>query len=96
MTAKVITACGEISGIQRENHVEFRGIPYAEQPIGVSRFKAPQPLLPDEEPMAAETFGDACQQEEVSMFGISQMSEDCLYLNIWTPDCDNRKRPVMV
>lgn len=96
MTAKVITACGEISGIQRENHVEFRGIPYAEQPIGVSRFKAPQPLLPDDEPMAAETFGDACQQEEVSMFGISQMSEDCLYLNIWTPDCDNRKRPVMV
>jgi para-nitrobenzyl esterase len=96
MTASVITAGGEISGIQREDHVEFRGIPYAEQPIGVGRFKAPEPLLPDDEPRLADRFADACPQEEVSIFGISQMSEDCLYLNIWTPDCDNKKRPVMV
>lgn len=95
MPITVITACGEITGIPREDHVEFRGIPYAEQPIGAARFKAPQPLLPDG-PQQANRFGDACPQEEVSLFGISQMSEDCLYLNIWTPDCDNKKRPVMV
>ena len=96
MTVSVTTPCGEIIGLQREDHVEFRGIPYAEQPIGVSRFKAPEPLMPSEDPVNAERFSDACPQEEVSMFGISQMSEDCLYLNVWTPACDNRKRPVMV
>ncbi len=96
MTVSVNTHCGEIIGIQREDHVEFRGIPYAEQPIGVQRFKAPEPLLPNEDPIKAERFSDACPQEEVSMFGISQMSEDCLYLNLWTPACDDKKRPVMV
>lgn len=96
MTVTVTTPCGEIIGIQREDHVEFRGIPYAEQPIGVNRFKATQPLLPNDDPVRAERFSDAAPQEEVSMFGISQMSEDCLYLNLWTPACDNKKRPVMV
>ena len=95
MAVTVTTPCGEITGIQRDDHVEFRGIPYAEQPIGVKRFKEPEPLLPDG-PILADHFSDACPQEEVSMFGISQMSEDCLYLNLWTPACDNRKRPVMV
>lgn len=96
MTVSVTTACGEIIGIQRENHVEFRGIPYAEQPIGVQRFKATQPLLPSDDPVRADCFSDAAPQEEIPIFGINQMSEDCLYLNIWTPACDDRKRPVMV
>lgn len=96
MTVSVTTACGEIIGIQRENHVEFRGIPYAEQPIGVQRFKATGALLPSDDPVRADCFSDAAPQEEVSIFGISQMSEDCLYLNIWTPACDGKKRPVMV
>ena len=96
MTVTVTTPCGEISGIQREDHVEFRGIPYAEQPIGVQRFKATETLLCNDDPVHADRFSDAAPQEEVSMFGISQMSEYCLYLNLWTPACDNKKRPVMV
>lgn len=96
MTATVTTAYGEITGIQRADHVEFRGIPFAEQPIGVQRFKATQSLLPGDDPVRAERFADAAPQEELPMFSISQMSEDCLYLNIWTPACDNKNRPVMV
>lgn len=96
MSVSVSTPCGEIVGIQCEGYQEFRGIPYAEQPIGVARFKAPEPLLPFDEPFKAERFGDAAPQENIPFFGIDRCSEDCLYLNIWTPNSDAQKRPVMV
>lgn len=96
MSVRVNTPCGEIIGLQREGYQEFRGIPYAEQPIGVARFKAPEPLLPFDEPFKADRFGDSAPQDKIPLFGITQTSEDCLYLNVWTPGCDDRKRPVMV
>ncbi len=96
MSASVVTPYGEIFGIDHEDCQEFRGIPYAEQPIGVSRFKAPEPLLPFDEPFRADRFSDAAPQEIIDVFGITKTSEDCLYLNIWTPACDDKKRPVMI
>lgn len=93
---KVTTDCGEIIGLQRHGYQEFRGIPYAEPPIGVGRFKPPAPLLPLDEPLQAARFGDAAPQDKIPLFGINHTSEDCLYLNIWTPACDQRQRPVMV
>ncbi|MEE2732447.1 MAG: carboxylesterase/lipase family protein [Pseudomonadota bacterium] len=96
MSVSVYAPCGEIIGLQREGYQEFRGIPYAEQPIGVSRFKAPEPLLPFDEPFKADRFGDSAPQDHIPLFGITQTSEDCLHLNIWTPTCDDKKRPVMV
>ena len=96
MSVRVSTPSGEIIGLQKEGYEEFRGIPYAEQPIGVARFKAPEPLIPFDEPYVAETFKDSAPQEEIPLFGITDTSEDCLYLNIWTPASDNKKRPVMV
>lgn len=96
MSVSVMPPCGEILGIQCDGYQEFRGIPYAEQPIGVARFKAPEPLLPFDDPFKADRFGDAAPQDEIPLFGINQTSEDCLYLNIWTPASDNKKRPVMV
>uniref|UniRef100_A0A914VWW6 Carboxylesterase type B domain-containing protein n=1 Tax=Plectus sambesii TaxID=2011161 RepID=A0A914VWW6_9BILA len=73
----------------------FLGIPYSEPPTGNLRFKAPQRMvnLPGEQPYQANAFGPACAQdtETRSTLNIKQpypwlVNEDCLYLNIFTPD----------
>ncbi len=79
----------------------FRGIAYAQPPVGDLRFKAPVPAAPWEGALDATEFGSACAQvyyEELATpeeFGPTD-DEDCLTLNIWTPGLDDERRPVMV
>ena len=66
----------------------FKGIPYAAPPVGDLRWRAPQPVLPWEGVRKAEDFGPRAMQ--LPLFGDMNfrsdgMSEDCLYLNVWTP-----------
>jgi para-nitrobenzyl esterase len=81
----------------------FLGIPYAAQPVGSLRWRAPQPAPSWKEVRAADHFGPACPQAPSSwlpeMLGIERMptGEACLYLNVWTPDLHPKKRlPVLV
>ncbi len=67
---------------------EFQGIPYAAPPVGALRWKPPQPVQPCSGLRQARHFGPRCMQ--LPLFGdmrfrASGMSEDCLYLNVWTP-----------
>lgn len=82
----------------------FLGIPYAQPPVGQLRFKAPQPVNLWTGVRDANQFGDACAQD-FSVFAMVPIpvepptgsSEDCLFLNVWTPTLDaNAKLPVMV
>jgi len=91
---------GLIIGRDPEVHV-FKGIPYAAPPVGTLRWKPPQPVKPWEGVLECNTFGPVCPQRE-SMYPMyrnkyDKISEDCLYLNIWTSAKDSKTvLPVMV
>ena len=69
----------------------FRGIPFAAPPVGPLRWKAPQPVKAWKGVRKAGEFGPRCMQSPVFSDMIFRdqpdkpMSEDCLYLNVWTP-----------
>ncbi len=70
----------------------FKGIPYAAPPVGDLRWRAPKPAAHWEGTRKADEFGPVCMQG-----GNQKMSEDCLYLNVWTgARTGSEKRPVMV
>ena len=69
----------------------FKGIPYAAPPVGDLRWRAPKPAVHWEGTRKADEFGSVCMQG-----GNQKMSEDCLYLNVWTgAKTASEKRPVM-
>lgn len=79
----------------------FRGIPYAAPPVGPLRWKAPAPAPAWQGVRRAERYGNACIQPEglSAKLGVDvgPMSEDCLYLNVWSPRVESQaKLPVIV
>jgi len=105
-----------IAGRAGDSHpgvASFRGIPFAEPPVGALRWQAPQPLRTRAERLDATKFAAACYQDsynndwyrkvgaafgaEPAAFVDPPFSEDCLYLNVWTPAPGRDARlPVMV
>jgi carboxylesterase type B len=93
------TSLGAFEGEDRGSFVVFKGIPYAEPPEGKRRFRPPEPYAGHRGVRKATEYGPSCPQPPSEMFpqtGPTEQSEDCLYLNIWTPGPDNKARPVMV
>jgi para-nitrobenzyl esterase len=97
-TAKVTG--GEVQGVAKDNVASFKGIPFAAPPVGTSRWKAPQPVIDWSGIKKVEAFAPGCMQEAAmaKMMGAAdKLSEDCLYLNVWTTAKKaNEKLPVMV
>jgi para-nitrobenzyl esterase len=83
----VKTADGHVRGFAEDGVYEFLGIPYAAPPVGSLRWMPPQPVKPWRETRDATKFGNTCPQvTELGAFaGPSSITEDCLYLNVFTP-----------
>jgi para-nitrobenzyl esterase len=85
--SQVRTTAGTVQGEVVEGIGEFKGIPFAEAPVGDLRWKAPQPVRPWEGVRKTVAFGPACMQGPIlaQMGSTAPTSEDCLYVDVWTP-----------
>jgi para-nitrobenzyl esterase len=90
---------GILQGTPEDGLTVYRGIPFAAPPVGGLRWRAPQPAVKWDGVRQAAKFGPSCVQGRgPSPTGQGpEMSEDCLYLNVWTPARSARDRiPVLV
>lgn len=100
----VQTINGQLQGVLEGGVKVWRGIPYAEPPVGELRYQAPQRLQGWNGIRDASQYGPACLQPVDAagsvMFADASKedpSEDCLYLNVWAPEAESSQlRPVMV
>jgi para-nitrobenzyl esterase len=98
-TPAIVTETGAISGVREGGLSVYKGVPFAAPPVGDLRWRAPAPLAPWTGTRSADAFAPACMQDGVSMPGETPpvVSEDCLYLNVWTPVKNAKERlPVIV
>src|SRR6059036_2193410 len=85
---------GQIRGVLSDEHpdiIAFKGVPFAAPPIANLRWRPPAPVVAWNGVRQAATTGPACPQR-----GSMPQSEDCLFLNVWTPRKVAKPLPVMV
>ncbi len=104
VTGGLVSGADEAGGKVRA----FKGIPFAAPPVGELRWREPQPVRPWDGVLIADRFASVCQQPLVprnaimGLFSFDDppecgMSEDCLYLNVWTgARAPEEKLPVIV
>lgn len=83
------TASGPVKGTESDGYYAFRGIPYAQPPVGELRFAAPEPAAAWSAEREATAYGSDCVQSDGSG------AEDCLFVNVFTPKTPG-PHPVMV
>ena len=95
VTHNVTTSHGVVEGLDEQSIAAFRGIPYAQAPIGSLRWQPPRSALAYNGVLKAHRHGPRCMQRT---FGENPpvVSEDCLTLNVWSKELKPAKRPVMV
>jgi para-nitrobenzyl esterase len=91
---------GQLQGVVADGVASFKGIPFAAPPVGDLRWAAPQSAKGWTGIKKADAYAPGCMQDPgmSKMMGASvNVSEDCLYLNLWTAaKTAGEKRPVMV
>lgn len=96
----VQTSSGPVRGVVHDTVTVFRGLPYAEAPVGDLRYRKPRARAPWTEPLACEHAGAVAWQnpsplEATLGAAAPPTGDDHLTLNIWTPALDGKRRPVL-
>jgi para-nitrobenzyl esterase len=95
----VLLESGAIEGLAKDGYTAYLGVPFAAAPVGELRWREPQPVAAWKGTRKVISFAPACMQKGVSMPGENPpvTSEDCLYLNLWTPaKAADERLPVIV
>ena len=94
----VYAPAGPVQGLKTKGVAEYLGIPYAQPPVGPLRWQPPQPYPAWSQTRAATQFGPTCAQiTTTGVFATPSFNEDCLYLNVFTPNPHPlAKLPVLV
>ncbi|QWF86040.1 carboxylesterase/lipase family protein [Amycolatopsis sp. CA-230715] len=92
---------GVLRGCRQAGAAAFFGVPFAAPPVGPARFRPPEPPLPWPGVRDAARPGPAASQGPSRLAHVLgdrtlEQSEDCLTLNVWTPEPDGPPRPVLV
>jgi len=100
--AIVATKSGKLEGSFDDGLYVFKGVPFAEPPVGKLRWLPPQPVKKWSGVRPARKYGAMAPQNAMPIpmpnapaFGTTDQDEDCLTLNIWTPGLDDARRPVL-
>jgi para-nitrobenzyl esterase len=102
-TAPIVVSVegGSVRGAEVDGIRVFKGLPYAAPPVGDLRWRAPQPAARWSGVRDAIAFGAECPQTQyepgsVYIRPLQKQSEDCLFLNVWTPAKAGERLPVLV
>ncbi|MEG3178680.1 carboxylesterase family protein [Sphingomonas sp. RB3P16] len=101
---RAVLESGVVTGKTDGDLNVFLGVPYARPPVGAFRWREPVAPLPWNGVRPATRFSAACYQTEGKPFGpfttefvaVGPRSEDCLYLNVWSPAKPAKRRPVLL
>ncbi|MDF1676552.1 MAG: carboxylesterase family protein [Vicingaceae bacterium] len=95
----VSTQFGQIQGSLNGSIYQFLGVPFAKAPVDTLRWKAPQNPTPWSGTLSTTSFAPVCPQKRFEQGDTTytiEGNEDCLYLNIWSPQISSGNKAVMV
>ena len=95
---QIMTADGQLRGQVVGEVVAFKGVPFAAPPVGPLRWHEPMPVKHWPGTRNALAYGPPCAQADMGWNSnvAAKSSEDCLYLNVWTPLHHDKPLPVMI